>query len=131
MSNVTGFLCCADSARFEMIVFVVPSNAAVASSPKLLDRLRWLLRAKHYSIRTEQAYGDWIRRFILFHQKRHPGPASTAFLCGETFILLMTRASNQTLERTADRREDLLSMTSTLKSEAPFAFVGGRSAWSR
>jgi integron integrase len=51
---------------------VVPSNAAVASSPKLLDRVRWLLRAKHYSIRTEQAYVDWIRRFILFHRKRHP-----------------------------------------------------------
>ena len=51
---------------------MVPSNAAVASSPKLLDRVRWLLRAKHYSIRTEEAYVDWIRRFILFHGKRHP-----------------------------------------------------------
>lgn len=49
-----------------------PSNAKVASSPKLLDRVRWLLRTKHYSIRTEQAYVDWIRRFILFHGKRHP-----------------------------------------------------------
>jgi len=44
----------------------------VASSPKLLDRVRWHLRVKHYSIRTEQAYVDWIRRYILFHQKRHP-----------------------------------------------------------
>jgi integron integrase len=51
---------------------VFPSNAAVASSPKLLDRVRWLLRTKHYSIRTEQAYVDWIRRFVLFHGKRHP-----------------------------------------------------------
>ena len=49
-----------------------PSNATVGSSPKLLDRLRWLLRAKHYSIRTEEAYVDWARRFILFHDKRHP-----------------------------------------------------------
>jgi integron integrase len=49
-----------------------PSNALVASSPKLLDRVRWHLRAKHYSIRTEQSYTDWIRRFILFHRKRHP-----------------------------------------------------------
>ena len=39
---------------------------------KLLDRVRWHLRVKHYSIRTEQAYIDWIRRFILFHSKRHP-----------------------------------------------------------
>ena len=49
-----------------------PSTAAVASSPKLLDRVRWHLRVKHYSIRTEQAYVDWIRRYILFHRKRHP-----------------------------------------------------------
>ena len=40
--------------------------------PKLLDRVRWHLRVKHYSIRTEQAYTDWIRRYILFHRKRHP-----------------------------------------------------------
>src|SRR5438552_3767576 len=55
-----------------MIALVFPSNATIASSPKLLDRLRWILRAKHYSIRTEQAYVDWTRRFILFHNKRHP-----------------------------------------------------------
>jgi integrase-like protein len=54
------------------IALVFPSNATVASSPKLLDRIRWLLRAKHYSIRTEEAYVDWARRFILFHRKRHP-----------------------------------------------------------
>jgi site-specific recombinase XerD len=40
--------------------------------PKLLDRVRSLLRVKHYSIRTEQAYVDWTRRFILFHKKTHP-----------------------------------------------------------
>ena len=51
---------------------VSPSTAAVASSPKLLDRARWHLRVKHYSIRTEQAYVDWIRRYILYHRKRHP-----------------------------------------------------------
>jgi hypothetical protein len=49
-----------------------PITAAAASSPKLLDRVRWHLRVKHYSIRSEQAYVDWIRRFILFHRKRHP-----------------------------------------------------------
>jgi integron integrase len=40
--------------------------------PRLLDRVRWHLRVKHYSLRTEQAYSEWIRRFILFHGKRHP-----------------------------------------------------------
>jgi integron integrase len=42
------------------------------SSPKFLDRVRWHLRVKRYSIRTEHAYLDWIGRFIVFHQKRHP-----------------------------------------------------------
>ncbi|MYM67073.1 integron integrase [Pseudoduganella sp. FT55W] len=42
------------------------------SEPKLLDQVRDRIRLKHYSIRTEQAYVDWIRRFILFHNKRHP-----------------------------------------------------------
>ena len=39
---------------------------------KLLDRARVILRLKHYSIRTEEAYIGWMVRFILFHNKRHP-----------------------------------------------------------
>jgi hypothetical protein len=43
--------------------------------PKLLDQVREAIRVRHLSYRTEQAYVDWIRRFILFHKKRHPhGP---------------------------------------------------------
>jgi len=42
------------------------------SQPKLLDQVRAVIRTLHYSIRTEQAYVDWTRRFILFHNKRHP-----------------------------------------------------------
>src|SRR5438445_10307793 len=41
--------------------------------PKLLDQVRDVIRRKHYSIRTEQAYVDWIKRFIIYHGKRHPG----------------------------------------------------------
>jgi integron integrase len=41
-------------------------------SPKLLDRVRAEIRVRHYSLRTEQAYVDWVRRFVLFHNKRHP-----------------------------------------------------------
>jgi integron integrase len=52
--------------------------------PRLLDQVRELIRIRHYSIRTEQAYVQWIRRFILFHGKRHPremgAPELTAFL---------------------------------------------------
>ena len=40
--------------------------------PRLLDQVRDRIRVKHYSIRTEQAYLGWIKRFILFHGKRHP-----------------------------------------------------------
>jgi len=39
---------------------------------KLLDQLRAKIRLKHYSIRTEEVYVQWCKRFILFHQKRHP-----------------------------------------------------------
>jgi len=42
------------------------------SAPKLLDQVRGKIRLKHYSIRTEQTYVDWIKRFILFHGKHHP-----------------------------------------------------------
>ena len=40
--------------------------------PKLLDQVRERIRVKHYSLRTEEAYLHWIRRFIVFHGKRHP-----------------------------------------------------------
>jgi integron integrase len=40
--------------------------------PKLLDQMRQGLRTGHYSLRTERSYVDWARRYILFHQKRHP-----------------------------------------------------------
>ena len=42
------------------------------NKPKLLDQVREAIRRKHYSIRTEQAYCDWIKRFIIYHGKRHP-----------------------------------------------------------
>lgn len=41
-------------------------------SPRLLDRVREAIRVRHYSIRTEDTYVHWIRRFVLFHDKRHP-----------------------------------------------------------
>jgi integron integrase len=40
--------------------------------PRLLDQMRDALRARHYSLRTERVYLLWIRRFIYFHQLRHP-----------------------------------------------------------
>ena len=43
-----------------------------ASSPRLLDQVRDKLRALHYSLRTEETYVHWMRRYILYHGKRHP-----------------------------------------------------------
>ena len=44
----------------------------------LLQRVRERIRVRHYSIRTEQAYCDWIRRFVIFHGKRHPSELGAA-----------------------------------------------------
>jgi integrase len=62
-----------------------PSPATTqAGKPKLLDQVRDAIRARHYSYRTEEAYVGWIKRFILFHGKRHPAemgpPEITRFL---------------------------------------------------
>ena len=40
--------------------------------PKLLNEVRTRLRAKHYSYNTEKTYYDWINRFIIYHDQRHP-----------------------------------------------------------
>jgi Phage integrase, N-terminal SAM-like domain len=42
------------------------------ASKKILDQVRDAIRLKHYSYRTEQTYVAWIRRYILFQDKRHP-----------------------------------------------------------
>ena len=49
-----------------------PDKSTTINPPKLLDQVRDKLRVKHYSIRTEQTYVDWIKRYIFFHGKRHP-----------------------------------------------------------
>jgi integron integrase len=54
--------------RMPASVTVNPST----NKPKLLDQVRDIIRRRHYSIRTKQAYVDWIKRFILYHDKRHP-----------------------------------------------------------
>src|SRR5207247_4366861 len=54
--------------------------------PRLLDRVRIAIRTRHYSLRTEEAYVGWIRRYIFFHNKRHPQemgePEINSFLSG-------------------------------------------------
>jgi len=65
--------------------------------PKLLDRLREALRSRHYSRRTEQTYCQWVKRFIFFHNVRHPAemaePEMNAFL---THLAVKERVSAST-----------------------------------
>lgn len=61
-----------DSSADRPVADAPAASVAVAPAPKLLVRLRDHLRTRHYSIRTEVTYIDWARRFILFHDKRHP-----------------------------------------------------------
>ncbi|GIV83778.1 MAG: integron integrase [Candidatus Roseilinea sp.] len=62
----------------------IPSPSNPARPKKLLDQVRDAIRLKHYSYRTEESYVLWIKRFILFHDKRHPNdmgrPEIEAFL---------------------------------------------------
>ena len=48
------------------------ARAPGGRKPKLLDQVREAIRVRHYSVRTEEAYVGWIKRFIFFHGKRHP-----------------------------------------------------------
>lgn len=50
----------------------MPEPSKKPPEKKLLDQVRDAIRVRHYSLRTEEAYVNWVRRFILFHGKRHP-----------------------------------------------------------
>jgi integron integrase len=57
--------------RWKPLASPAPERAA-HRPPRLLDQLRQAIRTRHYSRRTEEAYAAWVRRYILFHGKRHP-----------------------------------------------------------
>jgi len=62
------------------------AGPVAAQKPRLFDRVRAALRARHYRRRTEDAYIAWIRRYTFFHGKRHPAEMGalevTGYLCG-------------------------------------------------
>ncbi|MFZ2161124.1 MAG: integron integrase [Sideroxyarcus sp.] len=87
---------------------MVPPNISDKSTtpnpPKLLDQVRDRLRVKHYSIRTEQTYSGWIKRYIYFHGKRHPKDMGAAEI--EAFLTYLAvegnvSASTQNLAKSA------------------------------
>jgi hypothetical protein len=70
------------------------------SQPRLLDRVRDAICPRHYSLRTEETYTAWVRRFILFHTKRHPqemGADEVRLICpcGRTCLPADHRAMRQ------------------------------------
>ena len=77
------------------------SAGLTAKPPRLLDQVRESLRARHYSPRTEKAYVAWIRRFIIFHGKRHPEtlaePEIGAFLSSLAEADVSSSTQNQAL----------------------------------
>ena len=60
------------------ILMVREAGSPDRPRPRLLDRVRHALRTRHGSRRTEKAYVGWIRRYILFHDKRHPAEMGAA-----------------------------------------------------
>lgn len=72
--------------------------------PRLLDQVREQIRLKHYSIRTERVYCEWVKRYIRFHGYRHPvymgAPEVEAFLFG-LVVHRDTSASTQNQALTA------------------------------
>jgi integron integrase len=59
---------------------------------KLLDQVRDVIRLKHYSLRTEESYVDWVTRYILFHHKRHPAQMGAAEI--EAFLTYLAVTGN-------------------------------------
>jgi hypothetical protein len=77
-------------------------GGAGAAKPKLLDQVRQVLHACHYSPQTEDVYVIWIKRFIFFHAKHHPAemgePEINAFL--SAFLSVNPEGTSQRLSGT-------------------------------
>jgi hypothetical protein len=69
-----GIIRCRSHPRYSLapLVSAWDRTSAAMPTPKLLDRVRTVARVRHVSLSTERAYVGWIRRFILFHHKKHP-----------------------------------------------------------
>jgi site-specific recombinase XerD len=73
---------------------LILNSDAVTGKPKkkLLDRVRVAMRLKHYTLRTERTYCDWITRFGRFHRMRHPAEISEPEMA--EFLTHLARAGN-------------------------------------
>lgn len=81
-----------------------PASETAPKEPRLLDQVRDRIRVKHYSIRTEHAYVQWIRRFIQFHGNRHPrhlGPPHVSAFLSHLAVQRDVAASTQNQAKSA------------------------------
>jgi integron integrase len=94
-------------------------DAKTSQAPKLLDQVRGKIRLKHYSIRTEQAYVDWIKRFILHFGKRHPRELGAAEV--EQFLTHLAVAGNVAASTQNQAKSALLFLyREVLETELPW-----------
>ena len=94
-------------------------NTNPSQAPKLLDQVRGKIRLKHYSIRTEQAYVDWIKRFILHFSKRHPRELGAADV--EAFLTHLAVAGNVAASTQNQAKSALLFLyREVLETELPW-----------
>ncbi|MGH8528980.1 MAG: integron integrase [Nevskiales bacterium] len=78
----------------------MPENTSTPQPPRLMQQVRHRLRAKHYSLRTEETYVHWIKRYILFHGKKHPtemGVSEVEAFLSHLAVELNVAASTQNL----------------------------------
>ena len=78
--------------------FVCAEFSPECRKPRLLGQVREEIRKRHYSRRTEKSYVGWIRRFILFHGKRHPaemGEAEVPHFLSHLAVTAKVSASTQ------------------------------------
>ena len=72
--------------------------------PKLLYQVRDAIRLRHYSIRTEEAYIQWIKRYILFHHKKHPrGLGEAEITANLSYLAVNKHVSASTQNQALDR----------------------------
>lgn len=83
-----------------------PSERTAVTPPRLLDQVRDRLRLKHYSLRAEQAYVGWIKRYIIFYGKRHPAEMGKAEL--ESFLTALAVDRNVSASTQAQALSALL-----------------------
>jgi hypothetical protein len=90
---------------------ILSHGVQTGGRPRLLDRVRAAIRVRHYSYRTEDAYVHWIKRYIFFHNVRHPADMGRDEINGFLSHLAVTEqrlpASRTTVFRSRKRRRSL------------------------